>query len=166
MAGKLTGRRVLVTGAASGMGRAIAELFVQEGAAVAAVDRILNELVLPSADGLTWIVRRADALDGPLVGRISLHHVNLANVQGEVGYFTAPWARGGGVSTAAVNAVTEYGVNTLGLKRIELYHGLANEASCRVAARCGFDLEGTLRSSYIYGDGTRHDEHVHAFIAE
>jgi 3-oxoacyl-[acyl-carrier protein] reductase len=39
MAGKLTGRRVLVTGAASGMGRAIAELFVQEGAAVAALDR-------------------------------------------------------------------------------------------------------------------------------
>lgn len=39
MAGKLTGRRVLVTGAASGMGRAIAELFVQQGAAVAVLDR-------------------------------------------------------------------------------------------------------------------------------
>jgi len=131
-----------------------------------AVDRILNELVLPSADGLTWLVRRADAPAGPLVGRISLHHVNLANVQGEVGYWTAPWARGCGVSTAAVSAVAEYGVKTLGLRRIELYHGLTNEASCRVAARCGFELEGTLRSSYIYGDGARHDEHVHAFIAE
>jgi NAD(P)-dependent dehydrogenase (short-subunit alcohol dehydrogenase family) len=38
MAGRLDGRRILVTGAASGMGRAIAELFGQEGAALALLD--------------------------------------------------------------------------------------------------------------------------------
>lgn len=37
--GKLDGRRIVVTGAASGMGRAIAELFVKEGAAVTVLDR-------------------------------------------------------------------------------------------------------------------------------
>jgi len=36
---KLAGRRILITGAASGMGRAIAELFVREGARVALLDR-------------------------------------------------------------------------------------------------------------------------------
>ncbi len=39
MAGKLSGRRILVTGAASGMGREIAKLFAQEGALLALFDR-------------------------------------------------------------------------------------------------------------------------------
>jgi 3-oxoacyl-[acyl-carrier protein] reductase len=39
MTGRLAGRRVLITGAASGMGRAIAGLFVEEGAQVALLDR-------------------------------------------------------------------------------------------------------------------------------
>ena len=36
--GRMTGRHVLVTGAAAGIGEAIAELLVREGAKVAALD--------------------------------------------------------------------------------------------------------------------------------
>lgn len=39
MAGRMQGRRLIVTGAASGMGKAIAELFAAEGAALALLDR-------------------------------------------------------------------------------------------------------------------------------
>jgi NAD(P)-dependent dehydrogenase (short-subunit alcohol dehydrogenase family) len=39
MPGKLTGRRILITGAAGGMGRSIAEVFSAEGAALALLDR-------------------------------------------------------------------------------------------------------------------------------
>jgi len=39
VAGRLQGRRVLVTGAASGIGRAVAELFLDAGARVALLDR-------------------------------------------------------------------------------------------------------------------------------
>lgn len=39
MSARLTGRRILVTGAASGMGREIARLFAAEGAALALLDR-------------------------------------------------------------------------------------------------------------------------------
>ena len=39
MADKLTGRRILVTGAASGMGLSIARLFAEEGATLALLDR-------------------------------------------------------------------------------------------------------------------------------
>lgn len=40
VAGRLQGRRVLVTGAASGIGRAVAELFLAAGAHVALLDRV------------------------------------------------------------------------------------------------------------------------------
>lgn len=44
--GRLAGRRIVVTGAASGIGRAVAELFLQAGAQVAALDR--NSLDAPA----------------------------------------------------------------------------------------------------------------------
>ncbi|HEX8057938.1 MAG TPA: SDR family NAD(P)-dependent oxidoreductase [Novosphingobium sp.] len=47
MSGKLAGRRVVITGAASGMGREIARLFAEEGAALALFDR--------NADGLAQV---------------------------------------------------------------------------------------------------------------
>ena len=51
MAGKLEGRRIIVTGAASGMGLAIARLFAEEGAKLALLDR--NEAgVLAAANEL------------------------------------------------------------------------------------------------------------------
>ena len=51
MAGRLQGRRILVTGAASGMGRAIAEMFATEGAGLALLD-LNNEGVQAVADEL------------------------------------------------------------------------------------------------------------------
>jgi 3-oxoacyl-[acyl-carrier protein] reductase len=53
----VTGKVVLVTGAASGMGAAIARLFADEGARVAATDRVEFEL-----DGATpWVLDVSDA---------------------------------------------------------------------------------------------------------
>src|SRR4051794_31403593 len=42
--GRLAGRRILVTGAASGMGRSIAQLFHRQGAKLALVDRTADAL--------------------------------------------------------------------------------------------------------------------------
>ena len=47
---RLAGRRAIVTGAASGIGRAAAELFAAEGASVLAVDRPSAELKFTSAE--------------------------------------------------------------------------------------------------------------------
>ncbi|MBU6266624.1 MAG: SDR family oxidoreductase [Sphingomonadales bacterium] len=47
MSAKLSGRRIVVTGAASGMGRAIARMFAAEGAALALLDR--------NADGIAEV---------------------------------------------------------------------------------------------------------------
>lgn len=52
MAGKLEGRRILITGAASGMGLAIATLFTKEGAKAALLDR--NDPSAAAADLSAW----------------------------------------------------------------------------------------------------------------
>jgi NAD(P)-dependent dehydrogenase (short-subunit alcohol dehydrogenase family) len=54
MAGRLAGRHVLVTGAAGGIGEAIAELFVSEGAKVAALDY--------NVTGVTQVAERIGAV--------------------------------------------------------------------------------------------------------
>jgi NAD(P)-dependent dehydrogenase (short-subunit alcohol dehydrogenase family) len=51
---RLAGRRIIVTGAASGIGKAIAELFRREGAALALIDR--------DANGVEAVARAIDAL--------------------------------------------------------------------------------------------------------
>ncbi|KAA2253960.1 GNAT family N-acetyltransferase [Solihabitans fulvus] len=103
-----------------------------------------------------------DAATERLLGNVSVHNVDREQGTAEIGYRVAPWARGRGVGTAAVRAVSDWAFGGLGLHRIQLFHAVANPASCRVATVAGYRWEGTLRESTSYGDGLRHDEHLHA----
>ena len=109
-------------------------------------------------DHVSWAV--ADA-DGALVGSVSLHQVDWDQRDAEIGYWVAPTARGRGVATLAVRIAADYAFHRLDLHRVYLFHASENVASCRVAERAGFSLEGTLRGSHRYADGRYHDEHVH-----
>jgi len=106
-----------------------------------------------------------DAAEGKLLGTISLSDVDMRHSSGEIGYRVAPWARGRGVGTVALRSVADWAFGTLGLTRLQLFHATDNSASCRVAEKGGFLLEGSLRSSYRYGDGELHDEHIHGRLA-
>ncbi|MGW5671216.1 GNAT family N-acetyltransferase [Micromonospora sp. NPDC003776] len=105
----------------------------------------------------------ADEADETLLGSVSLHQIQDGDAA--IGYWTAAAARGRGVASRAVGAVTRWGFGKLGLHRVQLWHAVENEASCRVAERSGYRLEGVLRESHRYGDGRRHDEHLHARLA-
>ncbi len=70
----------------------------------------------------------------------------------ELGYVVAPAARGRGLATAALRELTRWAFDLLSAMRIELLIDVANEPSRRVALRCGYILEGTMRSTYLRDD--------------
>jgi len=96
---------------------------------------------------------------GALAGRVTLVDVDDRDGTAEIGYWTAPGARGRGVATAAVEAAVAW-AEAGGLRRLEIEHASGNGGSCRVAQRSGFALEGVKRASALHEDGF-HDMHVH-----
>jgi RimJ/RimL family protein N-acetyltransferase len=53
------------------------------------------------------------------------------------------------VATQALRLLTEWGFSELDALRLELLIGVDNEASKRVAERCGYVREGVLRSVHF-----------------
>jgi RimJ/RimL family protein N-acetyltransferase len=65
---------------------------------------------------------------------------------GDVGFVCAPWARGRGLTTAALHVVCRWAFAELDLARIEWRAHVGNDASLRVAQKVGFRVEGTQRA--------------------
>jgi RimJ/RimL family protein N-acetyltransferase len=76
---------------------------------------------------------------------------------GHVGYWLAPQARGRGLTSAALRALSRWAFEELGLGRVELVTDPDNVASQRVAENAGFTREGVLRSILVNRDGSRRD---------
>ena len=98
---------------------------------------------------------------GHVVGQIGLRRVALPEGLAAVSYWVLPGARGRRIAGRALSAMVTWSFETLRLHRLELNHSTANAASCRVAERVGFLIEGTKRSAALHGDGW-HDMHLHA----
>ncbi|MGW6583327.1 GNAT family N-acetyltransferase [Streptomyces globisporus] len=78
-----------------------------------------------------------------LLGNVVMKQLDLVNGQAEMGYWTTAPARGRGVASRALAALTDWAFTTFGeqgLLRLELLHQLDNVASCRVAEKCGYPL--------------------------
>jgi RimJ/RimL family protein N-acetyltransferase len=108
------------------------------------------------------------ALAGPhdqdvLLGAVSLHEVRLDHGCAAVGYWLAPGARGRGAAADAVRLLARWAFAELGLARLELTCGPDNQASQRVAERCGFSREGLLRS-HVPFKGTRRDSVIYSLL--
>jgi RimJ/RimL family protein N-acetyltransferase len=115
-------------------------------------------------DHASWAV--VDAATGELLGSVSLHSIDPAQADAEIGYWTVPVARGRNVATIAVDAACRWAFGALPVERIELCHAVDNPGSGRVAEKAGFVQEGRLRRSYRYGDGVKHDELLWARLAD
>ena len=109
--------------------------------------------------GADWVVRWR----GNPVGRIGLRTVDLEEGRAEVAYWTVPEARGNGLAAKALDVLSNWALETVGFHRLDLHHSVDNGASCRVAVKCGYQAEGTARSSVLHADGW-HDMHLHGRI--
>ncbi|MEJ3741864.1 GNAT family N-acetyltransferase [Actinomycetes bacterium KLBMP 9797] len=86
-----------------------------------------------------------DAATGEVVGSCGLVSIDPVLQSGEIGFWTAPWARGRGVAVTATRAVCRWAFAERGLRRVVWVAALGNHASRLVALRAGFRLGGELR---------------------
>ena len=101
------------------------------------------------AEGTTciWAICAAAAPD-ELLGVIGLHGVDLSGEPGgiaEVGYWMRPSGRGRGLMSRAMRVVSAFGIDELGLTRIDWVATVGNDASRRIAESNGYVVEGLLR---------------------
>jgi len=110
-----------------------------------------------------WVI--TDATSGAAVGDVSFRWIYPWLRIATIGYVVLAPARGRGVASEAVRLASGYVLGSMGWPRLELHHAVDNAASCRVATRAGFVLEGTMRQAMRYADDTWADEHLHARLA-
>lgn len=112
----------------------------------------------------SWAV--ADPLTGNALGEVGLTDVDLVAGTAQANCWAHPAHRGRGVVVTALTAVLRFGFGALGLRHVEYRHAVGNEASRRVAEKCGFTLDGRDgRDGTVLG-GVPHDMLVWSLRAE
>ncbi|MDR1392598.1 MAG: GNAT family N-acetyltransferase [Bifidobacteriaceae bacterium] len=96
-----------------------------------------------------WAIRIPGRDGKPyLAGGIALTPQPPGN-SAEVGFLMAADCRGRGLATDALNTVVAHAIYDLSMRRVVWQAIVGNWASRRLAVRCGFKVEGTIRSQVI-----------------
>ncbi len=102
--------------------------------------------------------------NGQLVGGISVTNVRRGPAQsGSLGYWLLREATGSGYMVEAVEHVTRWSFDCLGVFRLEAGTLPENLKSRAVLGRCGFREEGTARA-YLEINGQRRDHVLYALL--
>lgn len=111
-------------------------------------------------ESLTFrLLRRADER---LIGACSLFQFDWDIPSGEIGYWVRGDMQGQGYVTEAVNRLSAFAFEALGLERIEIRCDARNSRSAAVAERAGYVLEARLRHHRRGTDGALADTLVYA----
>ena len=103
--------------------------------------RNVNERLLSRKVVFTWCMK--DKNSGKVIGRIDLGGF-VRKSAAEISYHIARDSWGCGIATESVSRVTAFGMNELGLKRIQALVRTENQASIRVLEKNGYVQEGLL----------------------
>jgi RimJ/RimL family protein N-acetyltransferase len=107
------------------------------------------------ADGISTAAGGSQPL-----GQIGLRSISLAEGSASLSYWVTPAARGRSIAVRSVQALSAWAFESIGFNRLSIQHSTANTASCQVAERTGYRVEGTLRQAIKHADGW-HDWHLH-----
>ncbi|WP_205699624.1 GNAT family N-acetyltransferase [Conexibacter sp. SYSU D00693] len=89
---------------------------------------------------------------GAFVGVVMAPTIDRAAREAEIGYLVAPPARGRGAATAMLRWMTRWTFDEQDVLRATLIIDAENPASQKVAERCGYVLEGTMRHAHLKQD--------------
>jgi ribosomal-protein-serine acetyltransferase len=98
------------------------------------------------------------------VGNIGLFKFDWAVPRCEIGYWLATSRYGNGLMSEAVERVATLTFEVLKVERLELRCDERNDRSARVAARCGFQIEGVLRHESRGTDGELRNSRVYSML--
>jgi len=132
-----------------------------EGDARAYIERQHERLT--SGAGYSFAI--ADAVTGQAVGQAGLWLRNLDEGRASTGYWIAAPFRQRHYASAALDAISRWGLSLDGIHRVELYVEPWNEGSWRAAERVGYVREGLLRSWQRVGD-ERRDMYMYSLLPQ
>ena len=109
----------------------------------------------------SWVV----TYQGEVIGQIQLFNFFNHNTCAEVGYFIKRTYWNRGINTKVLKAVCKFGVETMGLKRIEAFAHVDNIGSNRTLQKAGFTKEGLMRKRFMMKDMLG-DCNAYSFVRE
>lgn len=104
----------------------------------------ISEEQLAAGTGAHLVV----VVDDEVVGAVGAG-IDPVDAVASVGYWTAPTARGRGITTTATRMLCRWLLDEVGMHRLELHAAATNVGSNAVAARLGFTHEGTMREGML-----------------
>lgn len=106
---------------------------------------------------LRFVIDYGNGDEMKFAGVISLHTINIKNHTAEIGYWMEKSMRGKGIGTSAAKMITDYGLRTLGFRRIDGLADVDNAASQKLLLSAGYEKEGILRNKVTRDDGRQID---------
>lgn len=91
--------------------------------------------------------------DGKFAGVVDIKKTDWRTQCCEIGYWSSPWVRGKGVTSAALVLVSQWILREVGFQRIEVRVAPDNFASQRVAEKAGYVREGIARNAGFTNNG-------------
>lgn len=119
-----------------------------------------------------WILRQSmncaviEAATRRYLGGIGLHVHSWDIPSFEIGYWLRKSAEGHGYTTEAARLLTDFALDKLGAKRVEIQCDERNAHSAKVARRLGYVQEGRLRNDFQSPDGAVRNTLVFSRIPE
>lgn len=106
-----------------------------------------------------------DTRTGDYLGGSAINHIVQEYKYANLGYWVRTSQAGRGVATAATLLTARFGLEDLGLQRIEIVAAVGNLASQRVAEKAGALKEGVMRKRLLLR-GRAHDAVLYSLVAE